>query len=58
MFKNNVEAFNLGRKAFFKGFEEWQNPYDENNEPDKEWSWSRGWWTANKEENDFDWTEQ
>lgn len=51
--KNDVEAFNLGRRAFFKGAEVWENPYSDD-EPNKQWSWERGWNTAyDEEEEDF-----
>lgn len=49
MFKKDIVAENEGRKAFFKGWEEWQNPYDDDN-PNKEWSWSQGWQRASREE--------
>lgn len=49
MFKHDQLAYNEGMKAFFKGWEEWQNPYDED-QPNKEWSWSQGWQKAHRED--------
>lgn len=49
--KNDQEAFNLGRRAYFRGAESRDNPYSDN-EPNKQWSWDRGFDTAYEEEED------
>jgi hypothetical protein len=52
--KNDQEAFNLGRRAYFRGAESFDNPYSEDTEERKHWSWERGFNTAYEEdEEDF-----
>lgn len=49
--KNDQEAFNLGRRAYFRGAESGDNPYTDD-EPNKQWSWDRGYDTAYEEDED------
>lgn len=47
--KNDQEAFNLGRRAYFRGAEVRDNPYADDEE-NKQWSWERGFNTAFEED--------
>lgn len=51
MLKNDQEAFNLGRRAYFRGVESSENPYSDKEE-NKQWSWDRGFDTAYREDED------
>jgi hypothetical protein len=51
--KNDQEAFNLGRRAYFRGAESTDNPYpDDEANANKHWSWNRGFDTAYEEEDE------
>lgn len=51
MYKNDQEAYTLGRRAYFRGAELRDNPYTDE-QPAKQWSWERGFNTAFEEDED------
>lgn len=53
MFKLDQEAYHKGRRAYFNREDIRDNPYDEEDEPQKEWSWERGFNTAYQEDNEY-----
>ena len=53
MLKIDQIAFNEGRKAFFRAADYNDNPYSDEQER-QQFSWERGFETANREENDYD----
>lgn len=44
--KRDIIAFEKGKSAYFKGLLENENPYNEEEESDKYWSWDMGYQCA------------